>query len=114
MNQGISDDSNEIRVLVDLAKKYTPKRTTAAVFREILNEIKSLTYMIYYPDTLPALNQQLTDINKSYRKVASSDEGLFIQRQTSQKDANKKSVYPNLPIPKQKKLKLTGKNGSIN
>ena len=45
--------------------------------------------MIYYPGTLPTLNQQLTDINKSYRKVAPSDESLFIQRQTSQKDAKK-------------------------
>ena len=51
MNQGMSDDSNKSRVLVDLPKPYTPKRTTDAVCRELLNEIKSLTYMIYDPDS---------------------------------------------------------------
>ena len=67
--------------------------------------------MIYDPDTLLTLKQQLTDINESCRKVAPSDGGLFIQRQTKQKNDNKKSVYANLPIPKQKKSKLTGKVG---
>ena len=80
MNQGMSDDSNKSRVLVDLPKTYTPKRTTDAVCRELLNEIKSLTYMIYDPDSLLTLKQQLTDINESCRKVAPSDGGLFIQR----------------------------------
>ena len=82
MNQGMSDDSNKSRVLVDLPKTYTPKRTTAAVCQELLNEIKSLTYMICDPDTLLTLKQQLTDINESCRKVAPSDGGFFIQRRT--------------------------------
>ena len=64
-NQGISDDSNKRRVLIDLPKNYTPKRTTAAVYRELLNEIKLLTYMVYDPDSLLTLKQQLTDINES-------------------------------------------------
>ena len=105
------DDSNKSRILVDLPKNYTPKRTTAAVCRERLNKIKSLTYMIYDPDTLLTLKQQLTDINESCRKVAPSDVGLFIRRRTKQKDDNKKSVYANLRIPKQKKSKLTGRVG---
>ena len=67
--------------------------------------------MIYYPDTLLSLKQQLTEINKSCKKVVPSEAGLFIQRRTKQKDTNKKSVYANLPIPKQKKSKLTGRVG---
>ena len=73
MNQGMSDDSNKGRVLVDLPKTHTSKRTTAAVCRELLNEIKSFTYMIYDPYALLTLKQQLTDINESSRKVAPSD-----------------------------------------
>ena len=83
MNQGMSDDSNKSRVLVDLPKPYTLKRTTDAVCRELLNEIKSLTYMIYNPDALLTVKQQLTDINESCRKVAPSYEGLFIQRRAT-------------------------------
>ena len=48
----MSNDGNKSRVLVDLPKTSTPKRTTTAVCRELLNEIKSVTYMIYDPDTL--------------------------------------------------------------
>ena len=73
MNQGMSDDSNKGRVLVDLPKTHTSKRITAAVCRELLNEIKSFTYMIYDPYALLTLKQQLTDINESSRKVAPSD-----------------------------------------
>ena len=36
---------------------------------------------------------------------------MFIRRRTKQKDDNKKSVYANLRIPKQKKSKLTGRVG---
>ena len=82
MNQGMSDDSNKSRVLVDLPKINTPKRTTATVCLELLNEIKSLMYMIYDPDVLLTLKQQL-DINESCRKVAPSYEGLFIQRRAT-------------------------------
>ena len=32
MNQGMSDESNTGRVVIDLPKNYTPKRTTAAVY----------------------------------------------------------------------------------
>ena len=70
MIQGMSDDINKIRVLVRLSKNFTPKRTTAAACRELLNEIKSLTYMVYDPDALLTMKQQLIDINKSCRKVA--------------------------------------------
>ena len=62
--------------------------------------------MIYDPDTLLILKHQLMDINESCRKVTPSDGGLFIQRRTKQKETNKKSVYANFQIPKQKKSKL--------
>ena len=65
--------------------------------------------MIHDPDALLTLKQQLTDIIESWRKFASSERGLFIQRLTKQKDANKKSVHANLPIPKQKKSELIGR-----
>ena len=107
----MSDDSSKSRVLVDLPKTYTPKRTTATVCQELLNEIKLLTYMIHDPDTLLILKHQLTDINESCRKVAPSDGSLFIQRRTNQKDTNKKSVHANLQIPNQKKSKLKGRVG---
>ena len=32
MNQGMSDESSTGRVVIDLPKNYTPKRTTAAVY----------------------------------------------------------------------------------
>ena len=99
----MSDDSNKNRFIFDFPKNYTSKRTTAAVCRELLNEIKSLAYMIYDSDTLLTSKQLLTDINESCRKVAQSNGGLSIQRLTKQKDANKKSVHANVPIPKQKK-----------
>ena len=46
--------------------------------------------MIYDPDTLLTLKQQLTDMNESCRKAAPSDGGLFIQRRTKGQDADKK------------------------
>ena len=67
--------------------------------------------MIYDPHTLLTLKQQLKDINEPCRKVAQSDEGFLIQRRTKQEDDNKKSIYANLPFPKQKKSKLTGRVG---
>ena len=55
------------------------------------------------------MKQQLTEIKEACRKVALSDAGLLKQRKKTQKDANKKSVQANLPIPKQKTPKITGK-----
>ena len=68
-----------------------------------------VAYIIYYPDALLALKQQLTEIKEACRKVALSDGGLLKQRKKKQKDANKKSVQAKLPIPKQKTPKITGK-----
>ena len=88
-------ENNTNRVPTDLPKNFTSKRTTASV-ESCYTKRESLTYMIFsvycssYRETAV---QQLTDINESWTKVAPSDRDLFIQRQTRQKDANKKSGW---------------------
>ena len=78
---------------IDLPKNHTSNRTTAEVCRELLDKIKSISHKIYDPDAFLILKQQLTNITESFTKVYSSNGCFFMQRQTKQKNVNKKSSY---------------------
>ena len=103
MNKGISDENNTNRILIDLPKSYTPKKTKTAVCWKLLDEINVHDVWSWCSSYL---KQQLTDIIESCRKVTPSDEDLFIKRQTKQKKIVKKSVRANSSISKQKNQNL--------
>ena len=77
--------------MIDLRKINTLNRTTAAVCRELIKEIKLVTYKIYNPDSLFTLKQQLSDMNRSFTKVSSSNADSFIQIERKQKDMLRKN-----------------------
>ena len=114
MNQGMADDSNEIRVLVDLAKKIHTKEDHSCSFSRDSkrNKIADLHDLLsWYSSYI----EPAADGHKQIIQKSCSIRWKLVYTETNKsKRCQKKLVYPNLPIPKQKKLKLTGKNGSIN
>ena len=107
-------DSKISRVLIDLPKINTLNRTTAALCRELINEIKWVTYKIYDPESLFTLKQQLSNMNKSFTKVSSSNADPFIQIETKQKRCQQKISPYQITNSKTKEIKADGKGGSMN
>ena len=61
----------EKQVLFEIPKKVYPKKSTASACREILNKIKSLTFVVYDGKALEKLEEQLLDIVECFDKKRS-------------------------------------------
>ena len=58
------------------AEKPILKKSRASVCREILNKIKSLTFVVYDGEVLEKLKEQLLDVVERFGKSAPTDSGL--------------------------------------
>ena len=61
----------EKQILFEIPKKVYPKKSTASACREILNKIKSLTFVVYDGKALEKLEEQLLDIVECFDKKRS-------------------------------------------
>ena len=61
-----------------LVSKY-PKRSKASACRELINEIKSLTFSIYEVEVLDTLEKELITLKDMLCKHTLQDEGLIIE-----------------------------------
>ena len=72
----ISTEGAEKPILLEIPKKVYPKKSRASVCREILNKIKSLTFVVYDGEVLEKLKEQLLDVVERFGKSAPTDSGL--------------------------------------
>ena len=71
----ISTEGAEKPILLEIPKKVYPKKRASAC-REILNKIKSLTFVVYDGEVLEKLKEQLLDVVERFGKSAPTDSGL--------------------------------------
>ena len=85
--------------------------------REIMKEIKSLSYIIYNHNALENLKQRLTEARDEFTHYAPTDHGLVVENSKEkvklEKSLKRKSME-NLPMPKIRKSKFTGRVGVAN
>ena len=96
--------------LKEMQKKIYPKRSKASAVRELLNQIKSLTFIVYDDEALETLRECLTNQLKSFSAHAPKEDNIVIERPRVIRNEIKKK-YPPLPKPKNKKSVLTGRVG---
>ena len=101
--------------LLKLPKKIYPKRTIASSCRDMLKELKDLTYVVRNLDSFESLEEELSTILEAFRKEAPSDYGLLLENKPFKtKKTQETSRYGPLPIPKKLKSKFTGRVGRAN
>ena len=66
-------------VIKEIPRKQYSKRTKASNCREILNQIKSLTYLVNDVDTLDALEDQLKVSLELLKNEAPKEDGVIVQ-----------------------------------
>ena len=94
-------------------RKY-PKKTKGSACRELLQELKSLTFLTYDVEALEKLEECLLDLRDLVVRSCPSDEGLVIEEKTHQRRFKHKEETTNqnflqLPVPRKKAI--TGRVG---
>ena len=81
--------------------------------REILKQLKSLTYIITDTVALKELKEKLIDVRDKFSKHATVDHGLVVEHPEAKMglEKNVKRKLESVPLPK-KKIKLTGRVGA--
>ena len=109
------ESENKVQVhLMEIPKKIYPKRSKASVCREMLKELKDLTYAVRNVDSFEILEEQLSNILETFRKKAPSDDGPLLESKPFQRVRRQTSSYGPLPVPKKMKSKFTGRVGRAN
>ena len=67
-------------VFKDVPRRVHVTRSKAASCRELLSEIKSLSYIIYDEDVLETLHSELLSALNELREAAPQDNGLLLSR----------------------------------
>ena len=94
-------------LLKEIPKRCYPKRSKAAACRELLNQIKSLTFVVYDNDALDQLYESLSADLKDFSRHAPVEDNLVVEKPRVIK--NQTNKFPPLPKPKEKKSALSGK-----
>ena len=85
--------------------------------REIMKEIKSLPYIIDNRDALENLKQRLAEARDEFSHYAPTDHGLVVENSKEKvklEKSLKRKPMENLPMPKIRKSKFTGRVGVVN
>ena len=101
-------------IMATIPKKVYPKRTKASSCRELLNQIKSMTYLVNEVEVLHSLEDQLKSSLKMLSDLAPQDDGVVTEPLRVKRRINKSNIkvdLPNLPKPKSLKSSLTGRVG---
>ena len=102
---------NDQPIMIDLPTKKYPKRTKASSCREVLNQIKSLTYLVNDMDVLDALEEKLKTALDYLQLNSPQEEGLFIESANIKSRVKLSKISVDLPKPKKLKSNLTGRLG---
>ena len=78
----------------EISKKVYPKKSKASSCREILNKLRSLTFVVYDNDSL---EEQLSEILQDFGKSAPNDDGLVLE---AVRPVRKAKFKEELPRPK--------------
>ena len=98
--------------LSEFRKKIFPKTSKASFCRDLLNQIKSMTFTVYDNDALDHLHELLSKAVKTLSYHAPKDDNLIIERPTVMRVVPKSSRrFAHLPKPKSKKTFLSGRVG---
>ena len=98
--------------LSELKKKAYPKKSKASVCREILGQLKRLTFTVYDMDALDSLHETLEDALRKFSFFTPKEDNLVVERKSVVRTTNHKSStprYKDFPKPKPKKSSLTGR-----
>ena len=82
--------------------------------REMLKQIKSMTYIVDHSTALEELRENLIEIRDNFANYAPTDHGLVIENLKAKQKfekALKRTSYESIPMPRLKKSKLTGRVG---
>ena len=104
----VSTEGAEKPILLEIPKKVYPKKYRASACREILNKVKSLTFVVYDGEALEKLEEQLLYIVESFGKSAPIDSGLILD---PVKTVTKNKYKDQISLRKSKKSYLTGRVG---
>ena len=97
------------------------KHSKASECREIMNQIKALTYTVTSESALPNLQYHLKEALNILRKESKSDHGFILNQREKHKDLQKKiaqnnyeTKFESLPVPRKQKSNLTGRLDAAN
>ena len=98
-------------VIKEIRRKQNSKRTKASNCREILNQIKSLTYLVNDVDTLDALEDQLKVSLELLENEAPKEDGVIVQPVKIKRKVKESNIKDEIPKAKRVKSNLTGRVG---
>ena len=103
----IEPSNEEISILEIPVKRY-PTKTRASSCRELLQEIKSLTFVAYDEEALESLEESLFEIRERLYASCPQDEGLIIEdsKATRRKQTTNDKSFVDLPLPRKKSSQL--------
>ena len=97
------------------------KHSIASECRDIMNQIKTLTYTVTSESALPNLQYHLKKALNILRKESKRDHGLMLNQREKHKDLQKKvaqnnyeTKFESLPVPRKQKSNLTGRVDAAN
>ena len=99
-------------MIKEIPRKQYSKRTKTSSCREILNQIKSLTYLANDVDTLDALEDQLKVFLELLENEAPKEEVIMVQTVKVKIKVNESNIKDEIPKAKRIRcINLTGKVG---
>ena len=84
-------------VIKEIPRKQYSKRTKASNCREILNQIKSLTYLVNDVDTLDALEDQLKVSLELLENEAPKEDGVIVQPVKIKRKVKESNIKDEIP-----------------
>ena len=102
-SNGVERKNKDFKVRV---RKHYLKRAAASSCRELLNQIRSMKYVVSDSDALHDLQDGLTDLLEALQKKA-PEENVLVVETVQPKRKLKHAVLPELPKPKRLKSSIT-------
>ena len=110
VDDGMHVNDELVICLAELKKKGYPKKSKASVCREILGQLKGLTFTVYDMDALDDLHEALEEALTKFSFFAPREDNLIVEGKSVVR-SYKTSKYQELPKAKPKKSSLTGRVG---
>ena len=95
----------------ELKKRIFMKRSKASTCRELLNQIRNLSFVVYDNDVLDHLHDELVKLIETLKYHAPKDESLILEKPNVVRNVSTSCKFSTLPKPKLKKSNLTGRVG---
>ena len=95
----------------ELKKRIFIKKPKASTCRELLNQIRNLSFVVYNNYALDNLHDELVKLIEPLKYYPPKDESLILEKPNVVRNVSKFSKFSTLPKPKLKKSNLTGRVG---